>query len=339
MKTWGFNKGLYDLGTGCYAWIQPDGTWGYSNSGLIADSGESLLVDTLYDLPKTQEMLDGYRKVVPAAQNIGTLVNTHSNGDHYFGNQLVHAPRIVASRACAEEMAQRPPSHRAQQLRDWRELGDAGVFFHENLGGKFDLENIELVVPNEVFEKTLTLQVGNKTVELHNVGPAHTGGDTLAWLPKEKVVYTGDIIFADAHPIVWDGPVSNWIKACDQMIAWGAEIVVPGHGPICDLDAVRATKHYFEYLSLAARKRFDAGMSADEAVADINFDEFRGWLDPERVVVNVHCLYHEFQGIHAAPDFMEMSAKMLHYRNKLKAANVYPHSACHHGHEHCDGQH
>ena len=103
MKTWGFNKGLHDLGTGCYAWIQPDGTWGYSNSGLIADGGESLLVDTLYDLPKTQEMLDGYRKVVPAAQNIGTLVNTHSNGDHYFGNQLVHAPRIVASRACADD--------------------------------------------------------------------------------------------------------------------------------------------------------------------------------------------------------------------------------------------
>ena len=60
---------------------------------------------------------------------------------------------------------------------------------------------------------------------------------------------------------------------------------------------------------------------------------------PERVVVNVHCLYHEFRGIHSAPDFMEMSAKMLHYRNKLKAANVYPHSACHHGHEHCDGEH
>ena len=322
MGKWGFNKGLYDLGKGLYAWIQPDGTWGYSNSGLIADSGESILVDTLYDLPKTREMLEGYRKVVPAAQKIGTLVNTHSNGDHYFGNQLVEAPRIIASRACAEEMKDRPPEHRAKQLRDWRQLGDAGVFFHENLGGKFDLENMELVLPTEVFEDTMTLTVGNKKVELHNVGPAHTGGDTLAWLPGEKVVYTGDIIFHEAHPIVWNGPVSNWIKACELMIGWGAEVVVPGHGPIGDLKCVRDTKHYFEYVTAAARKRFDAGMSADEAVADISFDEFRGWLDPERVVVNVHCLYHEFKGIKDAPDLFEMSAKMLHYRNKLKACGA-----------------
>jgi glyoxylase-like metal-dependent hydrolase (beta-lactamase superfamily II) len=233
-------------------------------------------------------------------------------------------------------MAKRPPSNRAKQLRNWRDLGDAGVFFHENLSGKFDLENIELVIPNEVFEKTLSIQVGKKMVELHNVGPAHTSGDTLAWLPHEKVVYTGDIIFSNAHPIVWDGPASNWIKACEQMIAWGAEIVVPGHGPICDLGAVRATKHYLEYLTMATRKRFDAGLSADEAVADISFEEFRGWLDPERVVVNVHGLYREFQGIEGAPDFMEMSAKMLHYRNKLKAY-AYPHSPC--GHDHCDGNH
>jgi cyclase len=337
MKSWGFKKGLYDLGAECYAWVQPDGTWGYSNSGLITDSGESLLVDTLYDLPKTQEMLDGYRKVVPAAKNIGTLVNTHSNGDHYFGNQLVHAPRIVSSRACAEEMAKRPPSHRAKQMRDWKELGEAGIFINENLSGKFDLENIDLVLPNEVFDKMLCIQVGRKTVELHNVGPAHTGGDTLAWLPTEKVVYTGDIIFSNAHPIVWDGPVSNWIKACEQMITWGAEIVVPGHGPICDLDAVRATKHYLEYLTSCTRKRFDAQMSEDEAVNDISFEEFRGWLDPERVVVNVHCLYREFKGLKGAPDPLEMSAKMLRYRNKLKASNTYPQSAC--GHDHCDGEH
>jgi glyoxylase-like metal-dependent hydrolase (beta-lactamase superfamily II) len=183
----------------------------------------------------------------------------------------------------------------------------------------------------------LSIQVGKKTVELHNVGPAHTGGDTLAWLPKEKVVYTGDIIFSNAHPIVWDGPVSNWIKACEQMITWGAEIVVPGHGPICDLDAVRATKHYLEYLTACTRKRFDAQMSEDEAINDINFDEFRNWLDPERVVVNVHCLYREFRGLKGAPDPLEMSAKMLRYRNVLKASNAYPLSAC--GHDHCDGQH
>ena len=313
------DKGLNDVAPGCYAWIQPNGSWGYSNSGLIADSGESLLVDTLYDLPKTREMLEGYRKATPAAARIGTLVNTHANGDHYFGNQLVEAPRIIASRACADEMKHRPPRQRAEQLRNWRKLGDAGRFIYENLGGKFDLEDIELVLPTEVFEDKLTLEIGRKRVELHNVGPAHTGGDTLVYLPEEKVVYTGDIIFADAHPIIWEGPVSNWVKACDLMLAWGAEVVVPGHGPISDLGAVRSTRRYWDYVTAAARKRFDAGMPVDQAVRDISLAEFRGWIDPERIVVNVHALYREFRGERSQLDSMEMSAKMLHFRNETRA--------------------
>ncbi len=314
-----FDKGLHQLGAGCYAWIQPDGSWGYSNGGLIVDAGESLLVDTLYDLAKTREMLEGYRQAEPAARTIGALINTHANGDHYFGNQLVDTSRIIASRACAEEIRVRPPSHRAEQLRNWRALGDAGIFYNENLGGKFDLEGIDLVVPNEVFDDRMSLTVGAKQVELYNVGPAHTGGDTLVHLPQDRLVYTGDIIFADAHPIVWDGPVSNWIKACDLMIGWDVEVVVPGHGPVSDLKAVRATRDYWLYLSAAARARFDAGMPVDQAVRDIALDQFEGWIDEERIVVNVHVLYGEFQGATKAPDFADMSAKMLHYRNERRA--------------------
>jgi len=310
-----FRKGLYDLGAGCYAWVQPDGSWGYSNSGLVADGGESLLVDTLYDLPKTREMLAGYRHAEPAANRIAALVNTHGNGDHYFGNQLVDTPRIIASRACAEEIRSRPPSARAAQLRNWRELGDAGRFYHENLGGKFDLEGIELVPPNEVFENRLDLTIGGKKIELHNVGPAHTAGDTLVYVPGDRIVYTGDIIFADAHPIVWDGPVANWIRACDLMLSWDVDVVVPGHGRICDPKAVRATRDYWHYLTLAARARFDAGMPVEEAVRDIALEQFDGWLDEERIVVNVHVLYGDFRGGEPPPDFAEMSGRMLRYRN------------------------
>jgi cyclase len=322
-----FRKGLEQVAPGCWAWIQPDGTWGFSNGGLVAAeggaSGDSLLVDTLYDLPKTREMLEGYRRATPAARKIGALINTHANGDHYFGNQVVPTARIIASKTCAEEMKLRPPSARAEQLRNWRELGDAGRFFHENLGGKFDLEGIDLVLPTETFEQTMHLKVGGRTVEFHNVGPAHTGGDALVWVPEEKVVYTGDIIFAESHPIVWDGPVKNWIKACDLMIGWDARVVVPGHGPITDLSAVRATKHYFEYLTAAARKRFDAGMPVEEAIHDVSLDEFKGWLERERIVVNMNALYNEFKGIRMPPDFMQMSAQMLHYRNQQKAKGTY----------------
>src|SRR6187401_2137266 len=82
-----YAKGLHELGDGCFAYLQPDGSWGWSNAGLIVDHEQTLLVDTLFDLKLTREMLEPMRAAVPAARSIGRLVNTHSNGDHSSVNQ------------------------------------------------------------------------------------------------------------------------------------------------------------------------------------------------------------------------------------------------------------
>ncbi len=128
MPAWPYRKGAHDLGNGCYAYLQPDGTWGWSNAGLVTDQGETLLVDTLFDLKCTREMLTAFRGAVPAAARIGALVNTHANGDHTFGNQLVAGAQIIASRKCAEEMAQRTPAELAAMMRNWRSLGPGAAF-------------------------------------------------------------------------------------------------------------------------------------------------------------------------------------------------------------------
>ena len=96
-----YTKGLHDLGNGCFAWLQPDGGWGWSNAGLVCDGGESLLVDTLFDLRLTAEMLAAMRRAAPAAARIGTLVNTHANGDHCYGNSAGRAARASSPRARA----------------------------------------------------------------------------------------------------------------------------------------------------------------------------------------------------------------------------------------------
>ncbi|HEY1961670.1 MAG TPA: MBL fold metallo-hydrolase, partial [Rhizomicrobium sp.] len=78
--------GVADFGNGCFAYLQPDGGWGLSNAGLVTSDGQALLIDTLFDLPHTREMLDAFGRA--ASAKIGTVFNTHQNGDHWFGNEL-----------------------------------------------------------------------------------------------------------------------------------------------------------------------------------------------------------------------------------------------------------
>ena len=100
--------GLQALTDSAYAWLAPNGSWGWSNAGLIVDQEESLLVDTLFDLALTDEMLRAMRSAEPRAGAIDTLVNTHANGDHCHGNELVTGAEIIASTASAAEMAELP---------------------------------------------------------------------------------------------------------------------------------------------------------------------------------------------------------------------------------------
>lgn len=294
MAGWTYTKGLHDLGNGCWAYLMPDGGWGWSNAGLIEDGGRTLLVDTLFDLPLTAEMLATMRRAVPAANTVHTLINTHSNGDHTFGNQLVADAEIIASHACREEMERLPPETFMARARQWRDQGEAGRLLHELMGRKFDFEGIVATLPTRTFETELTLTVGDKRVELINVGPAHTGGDVLVHVPADRTVFTGDILFIGGHPIIWAGPVENWIVACDRILGWDVETIVPGHGPITDKAGVRALRDYLIVLRDAARARFDAGLDWRDAAREIIEDHFTDWIDRERVFVNVHSLYRQF---------------------------------------------
>src|SRR6185312_8222559 len=172
----------------------------------IVDGETSLLVDTLFDLKLTGEMLATMRRSLPAAAEIDMLVNTHANGDHCYGNQLVGEARIIASARTAEEMLEMPPENMATLLKHAPFLGEMGEFA-SRIFGSFDFENITAVLPNETFEGRLDLRVGSKDVSLLEVGPAHTNGDTLVYVPGDRVGFSGDILFIEGHPFICAGPV------------------------------------------------------------------------------------------------------------------------------------
>lgn len=304
-----YRKALEELGGGVYAWMQPDGSWGYSNAGLITDGEECLLVDTLFDLALTREMLAAMQDATPAAQTIDALVNTHANGDHTFGNQLVRGARIIASRSSAREMEEVTPSVLAGMMQNADQMGAAGDYL-KRIFGAFEFEGIESTLPTQTFDGELTHSVGDKQIQLIEVGPAHTRGDVLVHDPEDDVIFTGDILFIDGTPLMWEGPVENWIRACDRIIELEPRVIVPGHGPLTDTQGVREVQRYLLYIHDEARLRFEAGLSAEEASRDIALSDFSSWLDSERIVINVHTLYREFGSEEPTPDLPTLFALM-----------------------------
>jgi len=316
-----YKKGLTDFGNGCYGYFQPDGSWGWSNAGLVVDGDESLLVDTLFDLKLTREMLTAMRAAEPkATAQIGTLVNTHSNGDHTFGNQLVGGAEIIASKSCAEEMIHDGGAKRLAEMKRLAQPDNPAGKFLSEIFAPFDFDGIDVTMPTLTFEGELVRRVGNKTVRLIQVGPAHTRGDVLVYVPADRVLFTGDMLFIEGHPIIWAGPVGNWIKACRLMLDLDVDTIVPGHGPLTDKRGVAAVKGYLEYVARESRKRFDAGMPAAEAARDIALTDYSSWGDAERIVVNVFSLYREFQGGPAVteirPDLFGLMAELRAQRRK-----------------------
>lgn len=294
-----YEAGVRDFGTGCFAYLQPDGGWGLSNAGLVESQGEALLIDTLFDFPHTRAMLDGFARATDA--RIATVFNTHQNGDHWFGNALVEGAEIVATERAAHAMAHETPALLAGLMQAAPGMGLTGEYFLHCFG-RYDFAGATPKLPDTTFRGRMSKQVGDKLVELIEVGPAHTGGDALAYVAADRTVFTGDILFIDGTPIVWAGPIGNWIQACEILEGMEADTIVPGHGPVTDRRGVARVREYLSYIRDEARARYESGLGAFEAARSIALDDYAAWGDAERIAVNVATLYREFGDASAPSD-------------------------------------
>lgn len=316
-----FPGGLQEVAPGTHAWLQPNGELGESNAGLVVGAGASALIDTLWDVPLTGRMLDAMAAHTGAAP-ITDLVNTHSDGDHWWGNQLLPEARRVTSAASAQVMQHEIDSGAPAQLERFRRLAHAMLqasrrrrlprqarermhpfgSYVSRMFSPYDFTSVRLAGPTETFSDPVWIEAGGRSLQLIPVGPAHTPGDAIVWVPDVRVVFAADIGFVGVTPVMWTGPVANWLAAIDTIAALEPDVVVPGHGPVCGVAELEAVGRYWRWLSAAARPHFGRGRSAYEtALAIATSEEFRRqewaqWLAPERIVINCHILRRSARG-------------------------------------------
>lgn len=310
-----FEGGLHEIAPGTFAWLQPNGDLGESNAGLVVCPGESMLIDTLWDIRLTRRMLETMAPHTASAP-ITHLVNTHSDGDHWWGNQLLPDAARITSRASAAVMehesgapAQFERLRRLAETLDRhsegglprfarRRMRDFGSYV-SRMFSPYDFTDVEPTGPTDTFDDRLAITLGGRTLELITVGPAHTPGDLIAWVPDVRLVFAADIGFIGVTPVMWAGPHTNWVAAIETIVALEPEVVVPGHGPVCGVGELEAVGRYWRWLEASARLHFANGASPYEAAEAIaTGDEFRSqpwseWIAPERIVINCHVLRRE----------------------------------------------
>lgn len=303
-----YQEGLYDLGNNIYAWLVPNGSWGESNSGLIVGETESLLIDTQWDLVYTREMLEGMSAFTEKSP-IKQVINTHADGDHFWGNELFPGCDIIASERTAKECDHIQPKN----LKFFRFLGkcmshipmkkyrQAGHWF-TNMVKPYDFKTISPVSPGNTFNGKFELSLNDRAIQLLEVGPTHTGGDTMVFIPDASVLFTGDVLFINSTPVSWQGPVANWLTVLDQILEMDVETIVPGHGPLCGKEEVKSVKNYWRFLLPRIEACFQRGLSPVKAAREIALSRdfldspFVGWKSPERIMTNAHTIYRNLAG-------------------------------------------
>ena len=324
-----FAEGLYEVAHDTFAWLVPNGSWGETNLGLVRGAGESALIDTCWDLACMREMLS-HSEPVWRHDPIRHVVNTHADGDHCWGNQLFADQHLVATRACVAQMHHHTPGQlRALQWasRLARHVPVAGVdALGRYMGDMLRPYRFGGVMPTpatHAFEGQCVLDVGGVALHLQEVGPGHTDGDCWVHLPDRDVVFAGDILFVGVTPVAWAGPVSNLVQALRRLLALGARVVVPGHGPLATPTDIQAQIDYWEWLQATLRPMARAGQPVEEAsraclqATSFRRSPFVRWAAPERLFTSACTLYREwglpvgrFSGVAGSLDHFRRQAQL-----------------------------
>jgi glyoxylase-like metal-dependent hydrolase (beta-lactamase superfamily II) len=281
---------LKEIAKDIYACLQEDKGFGWNNAGFV-NRGKGLAIDTFWDLTHTREMMALYREKGPMPPRY--LVNTHHNGDHVWGNQLFEGAEIIGHPNCAEAM--KKVADPTALMKFFKDAPPELKWFADDIS-VYDFSGITITPPTRLIEDRLDLDLNGSPCHIIYVGPAHTSSDLIVHLPNDGILFAGDVLFNGCTPLGWEGTTAKWLEAIDFVVSLKPEVIVPGHGPLCGVDAAMTMRAYLEYVYDQARQGFDRGLSAFETAKSIPIDPpYSDWTEPERLIWNVYRVYREFR--------------------------------------------
>ena len=267
------------LAKGVYAYLQPFVFYS-SNAGLIVGEKEAIVVDSLTNQYMIENFMGKIREVTD--QPVRFLINTHPHGDHTYTNHFFTEATVLCSSPCREATLQMP--------KDLIEKARQEVPAMSFDGAKDTPQGL-------VFEKSITLYPEGREIRVVCLGPGHSPSDTYVFLPQEKIVFCGDILFSGTPPLSLAGSVQGHLKQLEILAGLEAEIYVAGHGPVVGLEKVYDARDYLLTVLAEARKCFDQGLSFKEAAQTIDLGK-KEWTSAPAFFLFAQCAraYSDFRG-------------------------------------------
>lgn len=262
------------LGASTSGYVQRGG-WFVNNAGWITGPQTTVLIDTCATEARTQALLTAARAGDEDRPLI--LAVTHAHGDHANGAGLVarRGGRVLACGPAAADIAAGPHTY-------------PDVFAYTDWG--------DIAPPPVIEPVTEAVTIDTGAVEVHLLPvpiTAHTSGDLVAWVPAERVLFTGDLVFHGMTPLALSGSVRGWLDALAWLTRLPASIIVPGHGPVARLDDDDPLGMMTEYLSWVLNATSDTTHPDFEALAHAARSRWPHWPEAERHTVNLRVAHAE----------------------------------------------
>jgi glyoxylase-like metal-dependent hydrolase (beta-lactamase superfamily II) len=227
-STW-YVEGLSALGT-------PANQNFISNAAFVITPAGVVVIDALGSPALAVRLLAEIKKVTPIP--VTHVLVTHYHADHIYGLQTMKA---AGAKILAHEAARVYLNSDTARLRLEASRQELAPWVNE--------ETV-LVAADEWISNDRSITIGGVTFEIKRVGPSHTPEDIAIYLPKEKVLFAGDLVFRSRIPYVGQADSRHWILALDQLLAFDTQVIVPGHGAISRQarNDMQLTRNYLEYL-------------------------------------------------------------------------------------------